>query len=343
MRSIPDCQAELQALAQWVCWFLKTEGERSTKPPINARVHISQPLEARLASPTDPATWTSYDQALRTARHYAGIGFMFSQDDPFCGIDLDKCRNKETGELAQWARRILVHLDSYTEISPSGTGIHIIIRGNMLETIRELGRSRIQHKHGAVEIYDQRRYFTWSGNHLAGTPTTIEARQAQLTSLYKAIFKETANQGGHQPIQPATPLSVDDEWILERAQKMRLNGQKFARLWAGNASDYTRQDGTIDHSRADQALLGMLAYWTGRDQARMEALFRRSGLYRADRWEQQARGGETYGQGSVRLACANCRNTYDPTWYEKKQAGDSSRKQPFPQTAGTTSQGGSRA
>lgn len=298
------------------------EGERVTKPPLNPNIATSRPLEERLASPSNPATWGTYEQARHTSRSYAGLGFMFSSGDTYCGIDLDKCRNAETGQIAKWAIHIITQLDSYTEISPSGAGIHIIIHASLLTTIEQLGRTRLQHKRGHIEIYDERRYFTWSGNHLNTTPTTIEERQDELTDLYQAIFPEEQDgQDKHEEERAHTRttgplLSLSDDWILDRARLMRNgNGAKFERLWRGDANDYRRQeDGSIDHSRADQALLGILAYWTGRDAARMEYLFSRSGLYRKDRWHAAARNGETYGEGSIRLAIRNCRAVYDPNW-----------------------------
>lgn len=318
MLSITNAERELQALAQWVCWYVKHEGDRTTKPPINPNVTPSRPLEQRLASPKDATTWGTYEQALHTSRYYAGIGFMFSSSDNLCGIDLDKCRDPQSGQIAEWARQIIALLNSYTEISPSGTGIHIIIHASLITTIEKLGRTRLQHKRGHVEIYDERRYFTLTSNHLECTPTTIEERQDELTDLYQAIFPEQNEHEEKKPQAPASsPLSLSDDWIIERARLMRSgNGAKFERLWRGDASDYRRPDSSIDYSRADQALLGILAYWTGRNAARMEYLFSRSGLYRKDRWRETARDGETYGQGSIRLAILNCRQIYDPAWAE---------------------------
>lgn len=332
MRSISDAQAELQTLAQWVCWYVKREGERSTKPPINPRISPARSLDERLASPTNPQTWGTYEQALRMSRYYAGIGFMFTESDPYCGVDLDKCRNAETGDIAKWAMNVVSLFGSYTEISPSGTGLHILIKANLLTTLEHLGRTDIHHKQGHLEVYDARRYFTWSGTPLSGTPQSIEARQDELTYFYRVIFPTATPEIAHPQPTPASLTDLPDEWIIERASMMRGNGPKFARLWGGDASDYTHPDGSIDHSRADAALLGMLAYWTGRDAARMEALFTSSGLYRPDRWRERSRGGETYGQTSIRQAIANCYRVYDPTWAEAHRYQPSTKKRHLPET-----------
>lgn len=84
-----------------------------------------------------------------------GIGFMFSVSDPYTGIDLDKCLNAETGELEPWAQRCVDLFNSYTEITPSGKGLHIIIRGKLP------GKGR---KKGKFEVYDRGRFFTFTGN-----------------------------------------------------------------------------------------------------------------------------------------------------------------------------------
>jgi excisionase family DNA binding protein len=87
----------------------------------------------RRASSTDPETWRSYEEAeaaLASGRYY-GIGFVFSSGDSYAGVDLDGCRNPETGEIETWAKEIIEHLDSYTELSPSGTGVHVLVKAEL--------------------------------------------------------------------------------------------------------------------------------------------------------------------------------------------------------------------
>jgi primase-polymerase (primpol)-like protein len=318
MPSIADAIQELQTRRQWVCWLTIPRGETSTKPPINPHVDHRLPLKKRLADPTDSTTWSTYALARTMSRQCDGIGFMFAETDPYVGIDLDKCRDTGTGALEEWARRIVERLNSYTELSPSGTGIHIILRASLLATIEKLGRDEIQHKSGSIEIYDRDRYFTVTGKHLAGSPSTIEDRQEELNDLYLDVFpQERGEKAEAGAPQSGVRLTLDDEFIIEQAGKARGgNGAKFTRLWNGDAGDYLRSDGSIDQSRADQALLGILAYWTQKDPVQMERLFMRSHLYRHDRWSRAARSGETYGQGSIRLAIEHCHRVYDPVWAE---------------------------
>jgi primase-polymerase (primpol)-like protein len=109
------------------------------------------------ASSTDSLTWRTFEeavQALETGR-YDGIGFVFSSGDPFAGIDLDGCRDPETGALEEWAEKIVADFGSYVEASPSGTGVHIIVRGKAPNK-----------KRGRVEAYSSERFFTVTGGAL---------------------------------------------------------------------------------------------------------------------------------------------------------------------------------
>jgi len=109
------------------------------------------------ASSTDSLTWRTFEeavQALRTGR-YDGIGFVFSSGDPFAGVDLDECRDPETGELEEWAEKIVAAFGGYAEASPSGTGVHIIVRGKAPNK-----------KRGRIEAYSSERFFTVTGEKL---------------------------------------------------------------------------------------------------------------------------------------------------------------------------------
>src|SRR5437867_4259310 len=95
----------------------------------------------RRAKHGDPKTWLSFAEAnaLASQKGFAGVGFVFSQRDPFVGIDLDGCRNPETGEVTSWAERILKRLaPSYTELSRSGSGFHVIVKGKLPPGIRNV-------------------------------------------------------------------------------------------------------------------------------------------------------------------------------------------------------------
>ncbi len=144
---------ELQGLPQWVGWRLAHRDGKPTKVPM-------RPDGTGPASAIDPATWGTIDQALDATRryNYSGIGIVFTPEDPYTGIDLDKCRDPQTGELADWAAEIVRQFpDAYVEASPSGTGVHIITCGVAPHNGKQ------PYQGGAVEMYDRARYFTVSG------------------------------------------------------------------------------------------------------------------------------------------------------------------------------------
>ncbi|MDP9455596.1 MAG: hypothetical protein M3Q60_07340 [Actinomycetota bacterium] len=147
--SIPD---ELKTYRAWVLWKFARVGDRWTKHPYC--VHTG-----RRASSTDSRTWGPFEEVFEAyeAGGYDGIGFVFSSGDPFCGVDLDAAVDPETGEVADWAARIVGGLDGYTELSPSGTGLHVIVKGK----VPSGGNRR-----GPVEMYDQGRFFTMTGRPL---------------------------------------------------------------------------------------------------------------------------------------------------------------------------------
>jgi hypothetical protein len=259
----------IRDLSQWLCWRIEGRDGKPTKVPYS-------PLTGEKASSTDPETWAGYSEAVEAYREhgYAGIGLVFSEDDPFCGVDLDGCLNPETGEIEGWAQEIIEELDSYTEVSPSGSGIHVLVKGELPP-----GRNR----KGRIEMYDRGRYFTVTGRHLAGAPHGIENRQEQLTSLARRVFGELEGANGHKTPSPEFVSALLDEEIIEKASAAE-NSEKFLRLWAGDTSGYEHDDNE-GHSEADLALCAMLAFWTGPDPDRIARLFRHSGLYRK-KWER---------------------------------------------------------
>src|SRR5215204_2988603 len=257
----------IRDLRQWLCWRSEERDGKPTKIPYS-------PITRERASSTTPETWTGYEEAVRACKEegYGGIGFVFTPDDDLCGVDLDKCLDPETAEIERWAWEIIEELDSYTEISPSGTGVHILVRATLPE-----GRNR----RGRFEAYDRGRYFTVTGKHLAGTPQSIEGRQDELQSVVRRVFGEESTNGHGELVMPPEPAAneLSDEELVRKALAAS-NGKRFARLWHGDTRDYG------SHSEADLALCGMLAFWTGGDATRMDSLFRQSGLYRK-KWDRK--------------------------------------------------------
>jgi primase-polymerase (primpol)-like protein len=148
------------ALPQWVCWRLEPGDKgRDTKIPYNPRA-------GNKASPTSPDTWTSLENAQTALRQhsYTGLGF---REAGIVGVDIDHCIDPATGALNETAAAILEKLaPTYTEVSPSGTGLHIFLRGAM-----PVGGSK--NCKSGVEMYAHSRYFTMTGTRYGDCPVVV--------------------------------------------------------------------------------------------------------------------------------------------------------------------------
>jgi hypothetical protein len=227
------------------------------------------PRTGGLAASTRSATWSTANDALAAVGRWnlSGVGFVFTDSDPYSGVDIDNCRDPRSGQIAEWAWDVIRALQSYTEVSPSGTGVHVIVRGKL-----PAGQgNQIAIHGGKVEMFSRARYFTFTGTHVTGTSTTINDCQAELLQLHQKFFAKKPVVE-HRVSLPA--LFPSDEDLIAKARQAQ-NGSKFDRLWAGHwDGDYPSQ------SEADLALCCQLAFWTRRDTARIDRLFRRSGLMR---------------------------------------------------------------
>ncbi|WP_148415018.1 hypothetical protein [Haloferax sp. KTX1] len=297
--TLPD---ELLERDHWVGWRKQTRDGAETKVPVS--------VNGGYASATDAATWTTFDDALAYATDGAadGVGFVFSTDDPYVGVDLDKCRSRKTGETDEWATEIIDQLASYTEVSPSGTGYHVIVRGSLPP-----GGNRT----GNLELYEDARFFTVTGDHVDETPTTVADRTDELTEIHGAYFETQHTQRDqHTSNTDSTiqkPSAVDtpgndltDEDVVERASNA-ANGLKFSRLWKGDTSAYD------SHSEADMALCSILAFWTGGDAAQIDRLLRDSGLYRKKWDDVHFADGSTYGEKTIERSVSGTSEFYDPS------------------------------
>jgi primase-polymerase (primpol)-like protein len=285
---------ELRDRPQWVVWRLEQRDGKRTKVPYRAD-------GAGRASSTDPTTWSTFDSAVAgsEALDADGIGYVFSADDPFAGVDLD-------GALSEADRgAIMVALDSYTETSVSGTGAHVIVRASL--------NGHPRNRRGPFEVYESGRYFVVTGNHVRGTPTTIEPRQAQLEDVLARFLP--APETGRSSTDPQ-PVGLDDRDLLDRAMRAR-NGSEFQRLWNGDTAGHS------SHSEADLALCSMLAFWTGRDPERINRLFRSSGLMRP-KWD---RG--DYRTRTIDAAIAGCRDVYEQRTQGQKSVESEAQKTGF--------------
>jgi NrS-1 polymerase HBD domain len=291
----------LRERPQWVVWRLEERDGKPTKVPYVARPPLNRASSGTRkrwpASATDSATWRTYLEAVELAKDdgFDGIGFVVSADDEFCGVDLDDC--DESGVLHPEAGAILLRLDSYAEFSPSGRGVRVFVQAK-----KNTDRCRTSETRwgGKLEIYDRGRFFTVTGNHVRGTPVTVEPRQAELDEIIARFLPAPTSLNGPQPF--AVPVDLDDIEILERARSAK-NGGKFDRLFAGDLSDYGSP------SEGDIALCSMLAFWTGPDPVRIDRLFRQSRLMRA-KWD---RGDGDYRNRTIAAALSGRSEFYSAT------------------------------
>ncbi len=297
--TIPE---QLRERDQWLCWRSEERNGKSTKVPIN-------PKTGSFASSTDDTTWSDFDSALAYSQSGTadGIGFVFTASDPFVGIDLDDCRDPETGRPDTEIKSIVQQLDSYTEVSPSGTGYHVLIEGTLPS-----GRNR----RGQVELYDHARYFTVTGDRVPGLPSEIERRQTDLEEIHREYIEQDSNEDENSRTRTEKTRAyptLSDEELLERA-RAASNSEKFERLWNGSTVGYD------SHSEADIALCCLLAFWTGGNQNQMDRLFRQSGLIRP-KWDAVHYGdGATYGERTLERAVEHTTEYYEPSASEEATA-----------------------
>lgn len=300
--NIEQLLTELIALDNWVVYKLEDRGD--SKP---AKVPYKPGSFGKIkAKANDRQTWGTYAQAKEDvlAGHAAGVGFQLS-DTPFFGFDFDHVVDPASGEVSMGAEAYVTLLGTYTEVSPSGTGL----RGIGVGTLPPGGRRKANlfGPGTEFEIYDSGRYLTITGNTLSGYPTQIISCNGNLDSLHAALFGKPKAAGTTVTIGGASldaaPPHVTDDMILAMASKA-TNAAKFRKLWAGNTNGYSSA------SEADLALCNLLVFWCGRDAQRVDRLFRQSGLLRA-KWDEQ-HGSQTYGEMTIAKAIGDCTDTY--TW-----------------------------
>lgn len=274
----------LLAWRQWMCW----KAAPGTRPGKWSKAP-RDPRTGEKADKTDPGHWGTIWEALAGMKRYGltGIGFATSESDPFVFIDIDNCRDPHTGVIDEKACSIWRQIDSYTEVSPSGTGIRIVAMG----CLPDVGSKR-----GGVEMYDRKAFLTITGQMVPGGRASVAERSDAVNALHVQLFAQDA---GVPKVPRAVPRRIaGDEEVLNKARNA-ANGWKFRRLFdAGDISLY-ECGGESGHHLADLALCRMLAYWTNNSAAQMDRLFRQSGLHRPKWDEIHYRDGRTYGQATI--------------------------------------------
>ncbi|MEI4770497.1 phage/plasmid primase, P4 family [Psychrobacillus sp. FJAT-51614] len=289
-KNIPE---EMKHMKQWVCYKAMSRGEKITKVPVN-------PISGTPIDSNKEDNWLEFEEAV----HYtgnkvvSGIGFVFTSEDDYVGIDIDGCVG-ENGQFNKIAEEILCQFEgrAYAEYSPSGKGIHLITKG-----IKESNRSK--NSECGLEIYQNKRYFTVTGNMLEGF-SEIHSSSDKINSICK-IFLEKGEE------EEKVLLIVDrkektDEDLLEIMFRSK-NGHRLRSLYDGDWKGYYSSQ-----SEADLALCNALAFYTKKDADQIDSLFRKSGL-NTIKWDGiHYADGSTYGNVVIEKAIKDTDAVYNPS------------------------------
>ena len=291
---------ELKTLRRWVCFKVEgMENNKTTKRPYNA-------INGKLAKVNDELTWSTFDIALKGCSKYKcdGIGFILGCG--IFGIDLDN-HVDENGvapmteeEFKEFSTEFIETLDSYTELSQSGKGIHIICQGKLPSGPR---------RKGCVEMYDSGRFFAFTGNAIKNIP--IMNREEEIKPLYEKHInvKNNFDRPVSTPRYSSTErqeLKLSDSEIINAALASRQGGEFYKYYHDGDISSNNN-----DASSADMSFCNMLAFWCNGDTDQMDRIFRSSALMR-DKWDEK-RGERTYGEITISSAVNMMRTGYVKT------------------------------
>jgi|AKVG01.1.fsa_nt_gi primase-polymerase (primpol)-like protein len=278
------------------------------------------PEDGGPCSHTEESNFSDYETAKQTAeKHDLGVSIVFSDSNRLAGVDLDNSRDPETGETEEWAEYIIDTVASYTEISVSGTGHHILVEGAL--SSGQTNKADIEstldaYDDAEVEMYDDVRHFSFTGNHVEGTPQTIEPRHKEILEIHEEYL---ANDDESEEIEVdlnSDPIELDDEpeddeklsdkELIEKIKDSN-QGQKFKELFEqGSARSYGG-----DKNRRDQALMNILAYWTQKDPVRMERLFYQSNAW-GNRDYNKWDGRKDYRERTIETALQSVDEVYEP-------------------------------
>ena len=290
---------EMKEFNNWVIWRYEPDDDGALK-----KIPLSPKTGARAKS-NDSATWSDYQTATEAVKKFKanGIGFEFS-NSPFAGIDLDNCFN-DKGELSGMAGDIVKTVNSYTEYSPSEEGLHILFK--LSEPIE--GAKKISEK--GLEMCSEGRFFTITEKPF-GNVKAIENRDNEVKAVHDKYWTKqqqqlTVLEVSDNPKHGARlPVTEDDMKLLNIMFYSPARGAKIKDLFDGESAGYPSE------SEADLAFCHELAFYTGKDAARMDRIFRQSSRNRK-KWDEKHDGaGRTYGEMTIQKAIESCHDVYNP-------------------------------
>lgn len=207
LNTLSRVPVELKQRKQWVLWKSVMRGGKLTKMPLMP--------DGEPASSTDPSTWCDFKTCIELQSGFSGCGFVFAQDGAYIGIDLDGCRDPESGKIELWAREVIERFKTYTELSPSGSGVKLfgvaksrwMHRNNVKLPLPAVGG-----KDPGVEVYDSKRFFCITGKQLRGYAelASVDEPLEWLASKFEMLHPLPTISG--EGIKQESP-------VLERASK----------------------------------------------------------------------------------------------------------------------------
>lgn len=307
LANIPN---EMRAYRNWFVWRLEDRGGvKPSKIPYCPR--------GGAGKVNDPITWGTYDEALQAYQsgNYDGIGFVFT-NTPFVGIDIDNCYD-ENGTLSESANQAFNIAQSYTEVSQSGSGLHIIMKGTLtLGDRRNTATGFEMYGHGSP------RYFAMTGN-TGGNPLPIREDQAAIDEIHARFVAKS------EPVSAALAGTDDNDDVQNAVAKDGVPDEDY--LAVGLTRDellISLNNGKRPHgneSSDDMALMNKLGYWCNGNQALMKQAFLNSSHYiQKDAAHKQKCQREDYLRDTIKEAIGSLRSTarIDDTAY-RAQNGDS--------------------
>lgn len=281
---------ELKQLKNWCVWKFQERNGKKTKIPFNAET-------GEFAKSNDKSTWSNYETAVN-AEGVDGIGFFF--EPPYLGIDIDDIdddlhRYQHGDKLDNIVNEFNEAFKSYTEVSPSGNGLHIIVKGKIPGSRRRKGN---------IEMYDSGRFFTMTGKRIGKYTDVTETSERVFKTIYDKYLpdntvKYPTQNNYQQNIHNLSEIDVINEIYKSKQSKL------FDDLMRGTYEPYYNS-----HSEADMALANILAFWCAKDYTQMDSIFRQSNLYR-DKWDEK-RKNSTYGEQTLFKAINEANNIYTP-------------------------------
>jgi primase-polymerase (primpol)-like protein len=243
----------------------------------------------------------NFAEAHRQADEVGGdVAFCFTDGGPFIGFDLDDVW--QSGSFTDEAKELVERLDSYTERSTSGEGLHIIAEGERLENTTN--RSDLP-QFGHLEVYDWKRYFVLTGDVYAGN-RSVESRPTVVREVQDNHLPEQEQSRSEGKQKPQSEQSFtrekphvspqDVRWTIEiygRKSNNDVDGEEILRLWDGSDLGYEST------SEADMAFVSHLYFWCKGDCQLVDDCFRASNRYRRKWNEIHYANGQTYGERTI--------------------------------------------